>query len=121
MYDSQSPSKVEAKITRVSLSKITNRRSWTVAMRSVFFCRSPVNPSAKSLRILSAPPGFNLQISVNSFDCPALVPGRDWIVCVVAILVSFMVLVVGITHQPQFVAGHRRPDRQAISNLAGRA
>ena len=24
----------------------------------------------------SAPPGFSSQISVNSFDCPALAPGR---------------------------------------------
>src|SRR6202166_327534 len=95
MYDSQSPSNVEAKITRVSLSKITNRKSCTVAIRSVFFWRSPVKPSASSLRMRSAPPGFSAQMSVNSFDCPAFVPGRVLTVFFVsfgvAIFISFRV------------------------------
>jgi len=38
------PSKVDAKITRESLSKITKRRSCTVPIRSVSFLRSSSNP-----------------------------------------------------------------------------
>src|ERR1700736_4777649 len=64
-------------------------------MRSVFFWRSPVKPSAKSLRIRSAPPGFSPQIIVNSFDCPALLPGRA-LTAVVVIGVSSVVRVVVI-------------------------
>src|SRR5580704_1519845 len=80
-------------MTRVSLSKITNRKSCTVAIRSVFFWRSPVNPSASSLRMRSAPSGFSEQTSVNSFDCPTFVPGR----ALIAFFVSFW-LVIFILH-----------------------
>src|ERR1700719_2281450 len=64
-------------------------------MRSVFFLRSPVKPSTNSLRIRSAPPGFIPQIIVNSFDCPALLPGRA-LAAVVVICVSSVVRVVVI-------------------------
>src|ERR1700730_1674198 len=60
-------------------------------MRSVFFRRSPVNPSASSLRTRSAPPALSLLISVNSFACPAFVPGRALTVLVVAIAFSFVI------------------------------
>src|SRR3984957_9049724 len=92
MYDSQSPSKVEAKMTLLSLSNMTKRKSWTVAIRSVFFWRSPVNPSASNLRMRSAPPGFSAQINVNSFDCAAFEPGRTLAIAFVACmsLVSYM-------------------------------
>jgi hypothetical protein len=76
-------------MTRVSLSKITNRKSCTVAIRSVFFWRSPVKPSASSLRMRSAPPGFREHTSVNSFDCPAFVPGR----ALIAFFVSFWLVI----------------------------
>src|SRR6202030_3019465 len=61
-------------------------------MRSVFLWRSPVNPSASSLRTRSAPPGFSLLISVNSFACPAFVPGRGLTVLLVAIAFSSFVI-----------------------------
>jgi hypothetical protein len=49
------------------------------------------------LRMRSAPPDLSAQISVNSFDWPAFVPGLAGAAfCVSASLVSFVISVVGI-------------------------